>query len=187
MDWNKNKCVSSHTVSARIQEFLSMLVGCFWPTVFLEAVVSMSARDAFIWRFDWGWCCFYRGSVPWLLADGLSSSPCGSLHRVAQSPSTSQSEESRREQGSIVMTRQGGVALQLDRRLSPSKSSPGPRNRNHLFTCYVSLCVRHHIKGTMTKKETDGSYFLTFEGGRQASNQAMKTQCEEGPPWWSRG
>ena len=99
----------------------------------------------------------------------------------------SQSEESRREQGSIVMTRQGGVALQLDRRLSPSKSSPGPRERNHLFTCYVSLCVRHHIKGTMTKKETDGSYFLTFEGGRQASNQAMKTQCEEGPPWWSRG
>ena len=100
---------------------------------------------------------------------------------LKQSPSTSQSEESRREQGSIVMTSQGGAALQLDRRLSPSKSSPGPRDRNHLFTCYVSLCVRHHIKDTMMKKETHGSYFLTFEGGRQASNQAMKTQCEEGP------
>ena len=106
---------------------------------------------------------------------------------LKQSPSTSQSEESRREQGSIVMTGQGGAALQLDRRLSPSKSSPGPRDRNHLFTCYVSLCVRHHIKDTMMKKETHGSYFLTFEGGRQASNQAMKMQCEEGPPWWSRG
>ena len=70
VDWNKNKCVSSHTMSARIQEFRSVLVGCFWRTVFLEAVVSASARDAFIWRFDWGWCCFYSGWVPWLLAGG---------------------------------------------------------------------------------------------------------------------
>ena len=70
VDWNKNKCVSSHTVSARIQELRRVLVVCFWPTVFLEAVVSTSARDAFIWRFDWGWGCFYSGSVPWLLAGG---------------------------------------------------------------------------------------------------------------------
>ena len=110
---------------------------------------------------------------------------------LEQSPSTSagfsQSKESRREQSSIVMTVQGGMALQLDRRLSSSKRSPSPRNRNHVFTCSISLCVRHHVRDTMMKKETHGSYFLTFEGGRQASNQAMKAQCEEGPPWWSSG
>ena len=124
----------------------------------------------------------------WLV--GLSSSACGSLHRDARTVSqhiswllTEQGIQERAKQPSS--DRPGRHGFTTGQKTQPVKEKSRPKKQT---TC--SLVTYLYVSGigdTMMKKETHGSYFLTFEGGRQASNQAMKTQCEEGPPWWTSG
>lgn len=165
-------------MSVGIQEFRSVLAGYFWPSKFHEVVGTASARDAFIWRFDWDWGsasivaqshgCWQVASVPCHvdLCTGLLERP------PSTSAGFSQSKQSRREQGSLVMDGQGGVASWLGVRLRQSKSIPGPRSSNHLFVHYTSLYVRPCTRGTMMKKKRD--MVPTFSPLRAEGRQVVK-------------
>ena len=63
------------------QESGRSLVWLFWLWVSLEAAVKVLARFAVTWKFHWdGKICSQSSLLTWLLAGGLSSSPCGHLH-----------------------------------------------------------------------------------------------------------
>lgn len=60
------------------REFGSSLVEWFWLKISYMVVVTMLARVAVIWKFDWSYWSTYG-----LITEGLSPSPCGPLHRAA--------------------------------------------------------------------------------------------------------